>query len=342
MDVRKTVAIVLAVVAAVLAVVAAGALGSPVAWALAAVLVVVTAAVVAVVTLPPSLQRVLVILGAVLGLVAIAVAIAEFAVRGFRTDSTAALLGLAAGLGALLVVAGIAAARTAPAPAALWGGAAAVAAIGLVAGLVVALSVPFLPLSRAVGYTTADAATEVTLSTPGGVEEGDVLVAQVFRSGVGEVRPPAGWTVLRTTPLPGGAGSVSLFTTTAPEAAGPVTFTSDTPATLLGGIGGWSHVAAVSAPGEATGTGGAVTAAPAPADSATQVLYFVAGTNVADIVPPEPLADAWTVKADDRVKATTALVVRPALDADPAAPVSVTPSAPLGAWATQTVVLTAE
>ncbi|MDL5155828.1 hypothetical protein [Actinomycetospora termitidis] len=339
---RKTVAIVVAVVVAVLAVVSAAALGSPVAWAAAAVLVVVTAAVVAVVTLTPTLQRVLVGLGGVLGLVAIVVAVAEFGVRGFRTDSTAALLGVAAGLGGLLVVAGVAAGRSAPRPAALWGAAAVLAALGLVAGVVVAATVPFLPLSRAVGYTTADAATEVTLSTPAGVQDGDVMVAQVFRSGAGEIRPPAGWTALRTTALPGGVGSVSLFTSTAQGATGPVTFTSDTPATLLGGIGAWSHVAAVAAPGETTGAGGAVTAAPAPADSATQVLYFVAGTNVADIVPPEPLADAWTVKADDRVKATTALVVRPALDADPAAPVSVTPSAPLGAWAVQTVVLTAE
>lgn len=338
---RKTVAIGLAVVVAVLAVVAAGALSSPVAWATAAVLVVVTAVVVATVSLTPALQRVVVGLGALLGLAAIAVAVAEIAVRGFRTESTAMLLGLTAGLAGLLLVIGVAAARSAPSPAALWSAGAVLAALGLVAGLVVAATVPWLPLSRAVGYTTADAATQVTLSTPAGVEEGDVLVAQVYRSGAGEVRPPAGWSTLRTTALPGGAGSVSLFTTTAAGESGPVTFTSDTPATLLGGIGAWSNITGVTAPAESTGTGGAITASPAPEGSSTQVLYFVAGTGVADIVPPEPLVDAWTVRADDVVKATTALVARPALSADAAAPVSITSSAPLGGWAVQTVVLAA-
>ena len=168
-----------------------------------------------------------------------------------------------------------------------------------------------------------------------------MLVAQVFRSGAGQVTPPAGWTTLRTTALPGGTGSVSLFTSTAAGETGPVTFTSDAPATLLGGIGAWSNITGVTAPGETTGTGGAVTAAPAPEGSSTQVLYFVAGSGVADVTPPEPLAAAWTVKADDRVKATTVLVARPALSADAAAPVSLTPTAPFGAWAVQTVVLAA-
>jgi hypothetical protein len=338
--VRKTVAIAVAVVVAVLAVVAAGALTSAVAWATAAVLVVVAAALIATVSLPPGLQNVVVGLGALLGLAGIAVAVAEFGVRGFRTDSTATLLGLTAGLAGLLVVVGVVAARSLPAPA-LWGGAGLLAAIALVAGLVVAATVPWLPLSRAVGYTTADAATQVTLSTPAGVEEGDVLVAQIYRSGAGTVTAPAGWNTLRTTALPNNAGSVSLFTTTAQAENGPITFTSDAPATLLGGIGAWSNITGVTAPGESTGTGGAVTASPAPEGSSTQVLYFVAGTGVADIVPPEPLADAWTVKADDVVKATTALVARPALSADAAAPVSLTSSAPLGAWAVQTVVLAA-
>ncbi|WP_433800062.1 hypothetical protein [Actinomycetospora sp. CA-084318] len=337
---RKTVAIGVAIVVAVLAVLAAGAIGSPVAWAAAAVLVVVAAVVVATVSLPPTLQNVVVGLGALLGLVAIAVAVAEFGVRGFRTDSTATLLGLTAGLAGLLVVVGVVAARSLPAPA-LWGGAGLLAAVALVAGLVVTATVPWLPLSRAVGYTTADAATQVTLSTPAGVEEGDTLVAQVFRSGAGQVTPPAGWTALRTTALPGGTGSVSLFTSTAQGETGPVTFTSDSPATLLGGIGAWSNITGVTAPGETTGTGGAVTAAPAPEGSSTQVLYFVAGTGVADITPPEPLTDAWTVKADDVVKATTVLVARPALSADAAAPVSLTPTAPFGSWAVQTVVLAA-
>lgn len=337
---RKTVAIGVAVVVAVLAVVAAGALGSAVAWAAAAVLVVVAAVVVATVSLPPGVQNAVVALGAVLGLAAIAIAVAEFGVRGFRTDSTATLLGLTAGLAGLLVVVGVVAARSLPAPA-LWGGAGLLAAIGLVAGLVVAATVPWLPLSRAVGYTTADAATQVTLSTPAGVEEGDTLVAQIYRSGAGQVQAPAGWTTLRTTALPGGVGSVSLFTSTATDATGPVTFTSDTPATLLGGIGGWSNITGVTAPGETTGSGGAITAAPAPEGSSTQVLYFVAGSGVADVVPPDPLAAAWTVKADDRVKATTVLVTRPALSPDAAAPVSLTSSAPLSAWAVQTVVLAA-
>ncbi|WP_157647730.1 hypothetical protein [Actinomycetospora chiangmaiensis] len=337
---RKTVAIGLAVVVAVLAVVAAGALTSAVAWATAAVLVVITAALVTTVSLPPGLQNVVVALGALLGLAAIAVAVAEFGVRGFRTDSTATLLGLTAGLAGLLVVIGVAAARSLPAPA-LWGGAGLLAAIGLVAGLVVVATVPWLPLSRAVAYTAADAATQVTLSTPAGVEAGDVLVAQIFRSGAGQVTAPAGWTTLRTTALPNGAGSVSLFTATAQDPTGSITFTSDSPATLLGGIGAWSNITGVTAPAESTGTGGAVTASPAPPDSSTQVLYFVAGTGVADIAPPDPLNDAWTVKADNVVKATTALVARPALSPDAAAPVSLTPSAPLGAWAAQTVVLAA-
>jgi hypothetical protein len=340
--VRKTVAMVAAVVVAVLAVVSADGLASPVAWATAAVLVVVTAAAVAAVNLAPTPQRVVIGLGALLAIVGIAIAVGEFAVRGYRTASSAPLLGLVVGLAGLVVVIGVAAARSAPSPTALWSGAAVLAAIALVFGVVVGTTVPYLPLSRAISYTSADAATTLTLDAPGGAVTGDMLVAQVFRSGAGEVRAPQGWAPLRTTPLPGGTGSVSLFTTRATDATGPATFTTDTPATLLGGVGAWSHVAAVTAPGEATGNGGAVTASPAPDDSSTQVLYFVAGTGVADLTPPEPLSDAWVVKVDNVVKATTALVTRPALSTDAAAPVALTPSAPLAPWAVQTVVLQAD
>jgi hypothetical protein len=340
--VRKTVAMVAAVVVAVLAVVSADGLTSAVAWATAAVLVVVTAAVVATVNLSPVAQRVVIGLGALVAVVAIAVAIGEFAVRGHRTASSAPLLGLTVGVAGLLVVIGVAAARSAPRPAALWSGAAVLAVIALAGGIVVATTVPYLPLSRAISYTSADAATTLTLDAPGGAVTGDTLVAQVFRSGAGEVRAPQGWTALKTTPLPGGTGSVSLFTTRATETTGPATFTTDTPATLLGGVGAWSRVASVTEAGDATGSGGAVTASPAPDDSSTQVLYFVAGTGVADLTPPEPLSDAWVVKVDNVVKATTALVTRPALSTDAAAPVALTPSAPLAPWAVQTVVLHAE
>jgi hypothetical protein len=340
--VRKTVAMVAAIVVAVLAVVSADGLASPVAWATAAVLVVVTAAAVAAVNLAPTPQRVVIGLGALLAIVGIAIAVGEFAVRGHRTASSAPLLGLVVGLAGLVVVIGVAAARSAPSPTALWIGAALLAAIALVFGVVVGTTVPYLPLSRSISYTSADTATTLTLNTPGGAATGDMLVAQVFRSGAGEVRGPQGWTPLRTTPLPGGTGSVSLFTTRATDTTGPATFTTDTPATLLGGVGAWSHVAAVTAPGEATGSGGAVTASPAPNDSSTQVLYFVAGTGVADLTPPEPLSDAWVVKVDNVVKATTALVTRPALSTDAAAPVALTPSAPLAPWAVQTVVLQAD
>ncbi len=339
---RKTVAIIAAVVVAVLAVVSARALASPIAWAAAAVLVVATAAAVAAVSLTPAVQRVVVALGALIALAGIALAIVEIGVRGYRTASSAPLLGLLVGIGGLLVVVGVAAARSAPTPTTLWGGAAVVAAVALVLGVVVGTTVPYLPLSRAISYTSADNATTLRLDVPGGARTGDALVAQVFRSGVGDVSAPAGWTKLRTTPLPGGAGSVSLFTTTATDATGPAAFTVATPATLLGGVGAWSHVASVTAPGDATGSGGAVTAVPAPDDHATQVLYFVAGTGVADLTPPEPLSDAWVVKVDNVVKATTALVTRPALSDDPAAPVSLTPSAPLAPWAVQTVVLQAD
>ncbi len=68
----------------------------------------------------------------------------------------------------------------------------------------------------------------------------------------------------------------------------------------------------------------------------------MAGTGVADLTPPDPLSAAWVVKVNNVVKATTALVTRPALASDPAAPVSLTPSAPLVPWAVQTVVLQAE
>lgn len=339
---RKTVAMIAAVVVAVLAVVAASALASPIAWAAAAVLVVATAATVAAVSLSPTVQRVVVALGALIALAGIALAIVEIGVRGYRTASSAPLLGLLVGIGGLLVVVGVAAARSAPTPTALWGGAAVVAAVALVLGVVVGTTVPYLPLSRAISYTSADNATTLRLDVPGGARTGDALVAQVFRSGVGDVSAPAGWTKLRTTTLPGGAGSVSLFTTTATDATGPAAFTVATPATLLGGVGAWSHVASVTAPGDATGSGGAVTAVPAPDDHATQVLYFVAGSGVADLTPPEPLSDAWVVKVDNVVKATTALVTRPALSDDPAAPVSLTPSAPLAPWAVQTVVLQAD
>jgi hypothetical protein len=340
--VRKTVAMIAAVVVAVLAVVSARALASPVAWAAAAVLVVATAAAVATLSLTPAVQRVVIALGAILGLAAIALAVVEFGVRGYRTATSAPLLGLVAGLAGLLVVLGVAAARSAPTPTALWTGAAVLAALGLVAGVVVGTTVPYLPLSRAISYTSADTTTTLRLDAPGGAKTGDVLVAQVFRSGAGEVHPPADWRPLRTTPLPGGTGSVSLFTTTATDTLGPAVFTVDTPATLLGGVGAWSHVSGVTAPGDATGSGGALTAAPAPDDHSTQVLYFVAGTGVADIAAPEPLSDAWVVKVDNVVKATTALVTRPALADDPAAPVSLTSSAPLAPWAVQTVVLQAE
>lgn len=339
---RKTVAMVAAVVVAVLAVVSADGLTSPVAWATAAVLVVVTAAAVAGVNLAPTPQRVVVGLGALVAVVAIVVAIGEFAYRGYRTGSSAPLLGLLVGIAGLLVVLGVAAARSAPRPTALWGGAAVLAVIAVVAGVVVGTTVPYLPLSRAISYTSADTTTTLTLDAPGGAVTGDILVAQVFRSGAGEVRAPQGWTPLKTTPLPGGAGSVSLFTTRATDTTGPATFTTDTPATLLGGVGAWSHVASVTESGDATGSGGAVTASPAAADSSTQVLYFVAGTGVADLTAPGPLSDAWVVKVDNVVKATTALVTRPALSTDAAAPVALTPSAPLAPWAVQTVVLHAE
>lgn len=339
---RKTLAMALAVVVAVLAVVAAGATGDPIAWAAAAVLLVGTAAVVSSVSLTPGAQRAVVGLGALVAVLAVVVAIAEFAVRGYRSDSTALLLGLAVGIGGLLVVIGVAAARSAPSPAALWQGATALAAVAVVAGVLVAATVPYLPQSRAVSFDTADAASTLSLTVPAGVENGDTLVAQVLRAGAGEVRAPGGWSLLRTTALPGGGGSVSLFTTTADDLSGPVTFTSDSSTTMLGGIGAWSHVSGVSAPGETTGTGGVVTAAPAPDDSATQVLYFVAGAGVSDVSAPDPLTSAWTVRVDNVVKATAALVTRPALSSDAAAPVSIGTSTPLGAWAAQTVVLTAE
>jgi hypothetical protein len=339
--VRKTVAMIAAVVVAVLAVVSARALTSPVAWAAAAVLVVATAAAVATLSLTPAVQRVVIALGAILGLGAIALAIVEFSVRGYRTTTSAPLLGLVAGIGGLLVVLGVAAARSAPTPPALWTGAAALVAIALVAGVVVATTVPFLPLSRNVTRVTATNATTVTLQAPDGVEDGDVLVAQVYRTGAGEVRAPEGWVPLRTTPLSGAAGSVSLFTTTAgSDPVAPATFTTDTPtSSLVGGVGAWSHIRTVTAPGEVSGTGGAVTAAPAQADSATKVLYFVSAVGIVDLPSPAPLGESWLVNFDDE---TTALFVRPALDPDPAAPVSLTPSAPVGPWAVQTVVLQAE
>jgi hypothetical protein len=340
--VRKTVAIIAAVVVAVLAVVSADALDNPIAWAAAAVLVVATVAVVATVNLSPTPQRVVIGLGALLAVVAIAIAIGEVAVRGYRTASSAPLLGLVAGLGGLLVVLGVAAARSAPRPTALWSGAAVLAAMGLIFGVVVASTVPYLPLSRAISYTSVDATNTLTLSAPGGAVTGDTLVAQVFRSGAGEIKPPPGWTPLRTTTLPGGTGSVSLFTTVATDATNAATFTTDSPATLLGGVGAWSRVASVTAPGEATGSGGAVTASPAPDQTGTQVLYFVAGTGVADLTPPDPLSAAWVVNSNNVVKATTALVTRPALASDPSAPVSLTPSAPLAPWVVQTVVLQAQ
>lgn len=339
---RKTVAMIAAVVVAVLAVVSAGALGSPIAWAAAAVLVVATAAAVATLSLTPTVQRVVVALGAVIALAGIALAIVELGVRGYRTASSAPLLGLLIGVGGLLVVVGVAAARSAPTPSALWGGATVLAAVAIVLGVVVGTTVPYLPLSQAISYTSADNATTLRLDVPSGARAGDALVAQVFRSGAGDVQGPAGWTKLRTTALPGGAGSVSLFTATATDAGGPATFTVDAPATLLGGVGAWSHVASVTAPGDATGAGGAITPVPAPDDRSTQVLYFVAGTGVADVTAPQPLSDAWVVKVDNVVKATTSLVTRPALADDPAAPVTLTTSAPLAPWAAQTVVLQAD
>ncbi len=217
---RKTVAIVAAIVVAVLAVVSARALASPIAWAAAAVLVVATIAAVATLSLTPTIQRVVVILGALLGLAAIALAIVEFGVRGYRTASSAPLLGLLAGVAGLLVILGVAAARSAPTPTALWSGAAVLAAIALVFGVVVGTTVPYLPLSRSISYTSADASTTLTLNAPGGAKTGDTLVAQVFRSGTGAVQGPPGWQPLRTTPLPGGSGSVSLFTTVATDATG--------------------------------------------------------------------------------------------------------------------------
>ncbi|MDT7745525.1 MAG: hypothetical protein QOE59_4603 [Actinomycetota bacterium] len=337
---RKTVAMIAAVVVAVLAVVSARALASPIAWAAAAVLVVATAAAVATLSLTPAAQRVVVALGAILGLGAIALAVVEFGVRGYRTSTSAPLLGLVAGIAGLLVVLGVAAARSAPTPTALWTGAAVIAALGLVAGVVVTTTVPYLPLSRNVTRVTATNATTVTLDAPDGVTDGDVLVAQVYRAGAGEVRGPQGWVPLRTTPLPGAAGSVALFTTTAAgDSVAPATFSTDTPTSLVGGVGAWSHIGAVTAPGEASGTGGVVTATPAPADPATKVLYFVSAVGIMDLPAPAPLGESWLMNFDDE---TTALFVRPALDPEPAAPVSLTPSAPVGPWAVQTVVLQAE
>ena len=78
---RKTVAMIAAVVVAVLAVVSARALTSPVAWATAAVLVVATAAAVATLSLTPAVQRVVVALGAILGLGAIALAVVDSCMR---------------------------------------------------------------------------------------------------------------------------------------------------------------------------------------------------------------------------------------------------------------------
>src|SRR6195952_496349 len=163
-DVRKTVAMIAAVVVAVLAVVSARALASPVAWAAAAVLVVATAAAVATLSLTPAVQRVVIALGAILGLAAIALAVVELGVRAYRPTTTAPPLGLVAGVAGLLVVRGVAAARSAPTPTALWTGAAVLAALGLVAGVVVGTTVPYLPLSRAISYTSAEAPT--TLRPP--------------------------------------------------------------------------------------------------------------------------------------------------------------------------------
>ena len=339
-DVRKTVAMIAAVVVAVLAVVSARALASPVAWAAAAVLVVATAAAVATLSLTPAVQRVVVALGAVLGLGAIALAVVEFGVRGYRTATSAPLLGILVGIAGLLVVLGVAAARSAPTPAAIWTGAAALVAIALVAGVVVGTTVPYLPLSRNVSRATATNATTVTVDPPDGVQQGDVLVAQVYRAGAGVVRGPQDWVPLRTTPLPGGAGSVSLFTTTAAGTdVAPATFSTDTPTSLVGGIGAWTHIGPVTAPGEASGTGGVVTATPAPSDSGTKVLYSVAAVGIVDLPAPPPLGESWLIGVDDE---TTGLFTRPALAPDPAAPLSLTPSAPVGPWAVQTVVLQAE
>jgi hypothetical protein len=309
-------------------------LGEPVFWAGVALVVVLTIVVSLVLRPSAGLSRLLVLAGAVLGLVAIAVLLVDALVRGHRSPSTTLLAAVAAGLGLLLVALGVLR-GTDRSPGALGVIAGVVAVLGLVAAVVLVTAVPFLPLLRGVNYDAADAGAELVLDIPAGVTDGDLLVAQVQHRGAGAVRAPEGWTSVRASAV--GTDAVEVFTRPAEEGmTGPQPFGVDAPGGATGGISVFSHADGVAVRAEQAGTGPAISAPGVTTESsAAPLLYVVGASAVTDAQPAGGLDEAWRASSDGRFKGTTELLVRNAQPAGAVAPVALTAVPAPGAWAVQ-------
>ena len=308
MKVQGLVAAVLALVVGIVVAVITG--GGLLAVIVVIVAVVSVGAFASVVRIPRIVGRGLLGLGALLGFVALLVAVVD-GFRGHRTDGSTVLAALAAGLAVLLVVVGLPAREDRPI-AALRLGAVVLAAVGLVAAVVLALAVPYLPQLRGVSYDAADQATELSLAAPAGVEEGDVLVAAVHHGGAGTVRAPEGWNLLVTEPVAGATDeTVTVFTRTATDdEADRYAFATDTPGGAVGGVTAWSHVGGVALRAQSAGPGAPVTVPAVTASDASGVLLYVASaTGPATVAAPDALTEMLQARTDGVFKGTTSVLV---------------------------------
>jgi hypothetical protein len=344
MDVRRVGAPVAALVIGAVVTVLLGAADSPLAWAAVVLVAVVVGVIAAVATVPLLVARILVGLGVLLALAAIVFAIVD-AVRGRRSDTSTLVLVLVAGIGALFVVVGLLGGTRRPLRATEDRIAAGAAVLGLVAAAISVAVLPFSPLLRGVVFDSADQAPELVLRTPDGVRTGDVLVAQVYHRGGGDIAVPAGWERLVSTPVsPGAADTVELFTSrsTGDERV-PVSFATAVPGDKIGGIVAWSHVDAATVAAQGNGPAAPITAGGLEAGAQAPLLYFTSLAGASGVTAPDGLDAAWQARSDGVFKGSVALLVRAPQDAGPAAPVSLTPApGATGPWAMQVVALQPE
>ena len=261
------------------------------------------------------LARALAVLASLGGLAALLVAIFVALVRGYRSGGTTTLLVLAAVLGVVLaVVALVAAAGTLPSG--LRTTTLVLAVLGFVAMIVVLATVSYQPRMGGVSFDAVDQAPDLVLRTPAGVQEGDVLVAQVFHGGAGDQRAPAGWSLVRATPLASGAGgSVSVFAHEVTDDEPPTAaFSTDLPDGKVGGMAAWSNVNGVdgvTVSAMATGAGGPLTAPAVEPDSSQAPLVYLASATGSTTVTPSPATtEVWQARSDGVFKGTVEASVR--------------------------------
>lgn len=344
MDVRRVGAPVAALVIGAVVTLLLGAAGSPLAWATVVLVAVVVGVIAAFVTVPLVVARILVGLGILLALAAIVLAVVVL-VRGHRSDTSTLAVVLAAGVGALLIVVGLLGGTARPLRAVEDRVAAGAAVLGLLAVAAVVLAVPFTPQLRSVMFDRTDDATALVLRTPDGVQEGDLLVAQVYHRGGGALRPPAGWDRVLTSPVsPDGSDSVDLFTFRAAGGSDePMPFVTDTSGGKIGGMIAWSHVDSVGVSQQLRGADVPVAAPPVDAGAETPLLYFVSLPGTTELLSPGDLTEARQISSGGLFPASVALLVRDPRPAGTEGALSLTPGpGAVGPWAMQVLALQPE